>query len=201
MSVSGQTGAGKTQLIRRLLQNKSDMFDPEPSQVLYCYGVYQKAFDEMQQEMPFIQFHCGLPTPAIVNEFSHPTDTRVIICDDLMEQMVKSSDIEALFTRHSHHKNLTIIYINQNLYCPGKHSRTINLNTHYLIIMRNPRDVSTMKTLGRQLGIGNALFEAYTDVHKEPFSYLCVDMSPWGQEDHKLRTKIFKDEDTVIYKV
>ena len=201
MSVTGQTGSGKTCFVRRLLQNKAIMFDPEPAEVMYCYGVYQKAFEEMEKEMPFIKFHCGLPSAQEVNDFADINTNKLIISDDLMHEMVKSSDIEALFTRGSHHKNLTVIYINQNLYCPGKHSRTINLNTHYLIILRNPRDVSTMKVLGRQLGMGNALYDAYTDIHKQPFGYLICDMSPKGVEEYKLRTNIFPGEDTIIYKV
>ena len=115
----------------------------------------------------------------------------VIVYDDMMESIVKSSDMEQMFTKFSHHKNCTVIYINQNIFCPGKHSRTINLNTHYLIIMRNPRDVNTMKVLGRQLGLGNALHEAFMDVHKEPYSYLIVDLSPKSNEQYKLRTKVF----------
>ena len=201
ISLTGQTGSGKTHFIKRLLQNKGDMFKPEPSEVLYCYGVYQKAFEEMEKEMPFLSFHKGLPNAQEIDDFANLNANKMIVCDDLMEQMVKSSEIEALFTRNSHHKNLTVVYINQNLYCPGKHSRTINLNTHYLILMRNPRDVSTMSTLGRQLGIGGALCEAYKDVHKKPFSYLVLDMSPYGEDQYKLRTNIFKGEDTIIYKV
>ena len=118
-----------------------------------------------------------------------------------MESLTKSGVMENLFTRGSHHKNITVIYINQNMYCPGKHTRTINLNTHYLVIMRNPRDVSTMKVLGRQLGIGNALYEAYTDVHKTPFSYLLTDVSPTSDEQYKLLTNIFPGEDLIAYKV
>ena len=192
VSVSGQTGAGKTQFIRRVLSNKKALFEPEPTEVLYCYGVYQKAFEEMEREMPFIKFHSGLPNDTEINSFADINQHKIVIADDLMGSLTQSNVISDLFTRGSHHKNLTVIYINQNIFCPGKHSRTINLNTHYMIIMRNPRDVSTMKVLGRQLGIGNALHEAYTDVHKSPYSYLVTDIHPSSDEQYKLLTNIFQ---------
>ena len=201
ISISGQTGTGKTTFVHRLLKNKGHLFEPEPMEAMYCYGVYQKAFGEMEKEMPFIKFNSGLPTDTDINEFSDSNTNKLIIVDDLMESLTKSGTMENLFTRGSHHKNITVIYINQNMFCPGKHSRTINLNTHYLIIMRNPRDVSTMKILGRQLGIGNALHEAYTDVHKTPFSYLLTDVSPTSDEQYKLLTNIFPGEDLLAYKV
>ena len=201
ISITGQTGSGKTSFVRRLLQNKALLFDPEPTEVMYCYGIYQKAYEEMEQEMPFIRFHGGLPKESQINEFSNINEHKILIADDLMEKMMKSGEMGDLFTRGSHHKNITVIYINQNLYCPGKHARTISLNTQYLSIHRNGRDVNTMKVLGRQLGIGNALHEAYMDAHREPFSYLIVDLSPYSDEQYKLVTKIFPGEDTIVYKV
>ena len=200
MSLTGQTGCGKTTLIRRLLKHKSDLFEPEPTEIMYCYGVYQKAYDEMQHDMPEIKFYGGMPNESVLNDFLDGSH-KCIIYDDMMQSIVKSGDMENMFTKYSHHRNCSVIYINQNVYCPGKHSRTINLNTQYYICMSNPRDVSTMKVMGRQLGMGNALYEAYTDVHKKPYSYLVVDLSPHSQAEYKLWTKIFPNEDTVIYKV
>ena len=200
IDLSGQTGVGKTSFVRRLLAHKDEMFEPIPNEVLYCYSVYQDVFAEMERAMPFIRFHQGLPNENDINDFSDKTN-KLLIVDDLMTKIVKSPDMEDLFTKNSHHKNISVCYINQNIFCPGRYSRTINLNTHYLLIMRNPRDVSTMKVLGRQLGIGNALHEAYMDVHKEPFKYLLVDLSPRSDDQFKLRTDIFPGEDTIVYKV
>ena len=53
ISVSRQTGSGKSEFIRRLLKHKEEMFSPAPDKILYCYGVYQPLFDKMQTEMPY----------------------------------------------------------------------------------------------------------------------------------------------------
>ena len=44
-----------------------------------------------------------------------------------------------------------IIFITQNLFPPGKESRTRNLNTHYYAIFKNPRDTSQFEILARQV--------------------------------------------------
>ena len=49
----------------------------------------------------------------------------------------KDKRILNIFTRGSHHRNLSIIYIVQNLFYQGKDSRSISLNSHYLILFKN----------------------------------------------------------------
>ena len=50
---------------------------------------------------------------------------------------VKNKRIVNLFTSGSHHRNLSMIYIMQNLFHQGKGSRTISLNGHYLVLLKN----------------------------------------------------------------
>lgn len=56
--------------------------------------------------------------------------------------------------------------------------------------------------LARQVfpGQSKAMVEAYQDCMLKQFGYLVVDLSPHAEEDHRLRTNIFKDEVTIIYK-
>ena len=57
------TGSGKTRWVYRLMSNLPDMFEgPEISRILYCYGVYQSLFDEMQQTVSNLQFQEGIPS-------------------------------------------------------------------------------------------------------------------------------------------
>ncbi len=81
----------------------------------------------------------------------------IIILDDLQDRVSKSVEAEQLFTRGSHHKNLTVIYIIQNLYQQGKCARNIALNCHYTILFKNPMDVTQIYNFGRQLGITKLL--------------------------------------------
>ena len=125
----------------------------------------------------------------------------LVILDDLMEQVTSSSDMESLFVKGVHHLHFSVLYINQNLYCKGKHSRTINLNTHIYVLMKNPRDVSQLQCLARQAFLGKSTFlmEAYKDATSQPYGYLVLDFSPGAEEAYRVRTRVFDGEDAIIY--
>ena len=91
----------------------------------------------------------------------------------------------------SHHRNLTVLFLNQNVFTQGKNARNIGLNAHHMILFKNQRDFQQIKSLGRQLGLGKCLEEAYADALSERYGYLVVDMSPHNEDAHRLRTKIF----------
>ena len=188
--LSGTTSSGKSTWIYRFL--KENMFDVKPEKIYYCYGVYQKAFERMKD----VEYVHGLPESF--DKFQGPCHNLIII-DDLQDEVANSKAVEQLFTRDSHHRNLSVVYINQNLFYQGKNSRTIALNTHYTILFRNPRANSQLRILRSQTGLKH-LEEAYADVMKHnQFGYLLIDLSPFSKTEFKLRTRIFPKEDLVIY--
>jgi hypothetical protein len=56
-----------------------------------------------------------------------------------------------IFTKYSHHKNMSVIFTVQNIFHQKKGQRDISLNTMYLILMKNPRDMAQIIYLARQL--------------------------------------------------
>ena len=60
-----------------------------------------------------------------------PRDKHFIILDDLMDET--DQRVASLFTKKSHHRNISVMYIVQNLFHRGKHHRTISLNAHYMV--------------------------------------------------------------------
>ena len=201
ISVTGISGSGKSTFVYKLLKHKNSMFDTHPSKILYCYGVHQPLFEEMENTLSAIKFHKGLPSPTLLEEFSYAPTCNIIVLDDLMDSVVSNGEMEKLFTLGAHHKRLIVIYLNQNMYCKGSKSRTINLNTHYLVLMKNPRDLSQIQCLSRQVfpGKSKLLMEAYLDCMKIPYNYLVVDLSPQSSDDMRLRSAIFPGEDTIVY--
>ena len=85
------------------------------------------------------------------------------------------------------------------MFCQGKCARTVSLNTHYTILLRNPRDVMQVGVLGKQIGMNGTLVEAYTDCMAKPYGYLLIDLSPHSDDAYRLKTNIFPDEDRIIY--
>ncbi len=125
---------------------------------------------------------------------------KLLILDDLMDDVINDKTCQRLFSRHSHHSNLTIVFLNQNMYSRGRCSRTIALNTHYLILLRNSRDLRQISTLARQTGMGKQLTEAYFDAVSRPFGYLLLDLHPQNEHDHfRLRTSIFPPDPVLVY--
>ena len=57
----------------------------------------------------------------------------ILVLDDLMRNCSDDERILDLFTKVSHHCDVTCIYLTQNLLPPGKFSRSISLNAHYII--------------------------------------------------------------------
>ena len=58
-----------------------------------------------------------------------------------------------------------MLYLVQNLFHKNKESRTISLNSQYMVVFKNPRDASQMSHLARQMYPGRVKFvqEAFKD--------------------------------------
>ena len=195
--ISGPTGSGKTYFTLNLLKHLDEMFTESINKIYYFYAVWQSSFEEfMGEQMVYLQ---ELPTEERINSLSNG-DHNLIIIDDMQITALNDAFIANLFSRESHHKNLSIFLILQNLFHQGKYARDISLNSHYFILFKNPRDCQQIRYLGTQLGIRNKLRSAYEDATLLPFSYLLIDLSPKGDGTFMLRSQIFPFEDTVIYK-
>ena len=111
----------------------------------------------------------------------------------------KDKRIVNLFTRGSHHRNLSVIYIVQNLFHQGKDSRSISLNSHYLVLFKNPRDKLQILTLARQMYPGQTdfFFNRYKKAVKRPFGYLLIDLKTTTQDNCRFRTNVLPSEDAL----
>ena len=184
--VAGPTSCGKTVFVFRLIDHVSKMIDPQPNKIVDCYGEYQQAF----ARYPRVVFHQGLPD---WNDFDGSQPILLII-DDLMQET--NETVVNLFTKGSHHRNVSIMYLAQNLFPKNKFARTISLIAHYMVLFKNPRDASQFANLARQMYPKRSQFavKAYKDATREPYSYLLVDLRPEQDDDLRLRTNIFPGE-------
>jgi len=186
--VAGLTGCGKTRFVFKLIENAQVMIDPEPSKIVYCYGEYQHLFDKYQSR---VTFNRGLPN---LEDFDGSEPVLLI-----MNETDKS--VANLFTKGSHHRNVSVAFLVQNLFHKNKHIRTISLNAHYMVLFKNPRDASQFASLARQMYPNKSAFavEPYKDATRVPYSYLFVDLRPEQDEDLRLRTNIFPGETRYVY--
>ena len=203
MLIAGPTNCGKTFWVNRLLMN--DMFTQPVSSILYCYGVYQDFYNVMKNNKAIrgpMTFRQGLPSKADIDTI-HDGKFHIIVLDDLMEQIVKSQEMQQLFTKYCHHLNITAIFISQNIFQQGPHARSISLNCHIIVLFSNKRDESQIRTFARQLypTKWKRFVEVYESNMNFEFSYLVIDCTPSHPRDIKVRSCIFPGETSYTFDI
>ena len=90
-----------------------------------------------------------------------------------------SKDVCDLFTKGSHHKNISVILITQNVFHQGRFCRDISLNAKYSVALKNFRDKSQFQYLARQVHPedSDSLYKAYLDATERPHGYLILDFA------------------------
>ena len=121
-------------LVRRILNHLDELFYSVPTKIIFCDGEYQQMFDEMMQTIPNISFVQGFPSDL----YDIACSNSFIVVDDLMSQCSKDERMSDMFTNGSHHRRISVMYLTQNLFPPGKQSRTTSLNSHYMIVFKIP---------------------------------------------------------------
>ena len=173
--------------------------DNPPEYIIYLYGEYQPLFNQMSVDIPNIQFIEGVP--GDMDQLINPSRRGLMVLDDLISEVSTAKWLTNLFTKGSHHKNLSIILISQNMFQQGREMRTIGLNTEYYIIFKNPRDRSQITNLGKQTHPGHVKFlrDSYVDATSNPYSYLLLDLKGGCPEEVRVRTNIFPGEKHLVY--
>ena len=119
-----------------------------------------------------------------------------------MLKITQSEDCVQLFTVTSHHRNITVLFLTQNLYPPGKYARSISFNCSTVILFRNERDKKQVLTFASQSLPGQTDYfkDAYElSTGRERYGYILIDVSPHTEKTYMLRSRIFPQEDTVVY--
>ena len=142
-----------------------------------------------------VQFIQGIPDNLDDDDFFDPTGNNLLVIDDLFSEASKDQRITGLFTEGSHHRSLSVIGINQNLY--GSKDPTQRRNCHYLVIFKNPVDCQSMMTLARQMypGRREIFMKMFNKATKQPYGYLLVDLKPFTPENERLKHRVMWQDD------
>ena len=155
--VSGPSNCGKTFFVKSVIENASRVISHNVDNIVYIYSCWQPLYDQLLQ-IKNINFVNGVPDSLCDDTLLPPTKNNLLIIDDLMNDASNNIEVQNVFTKYVHHRNLSCIYLVQNLFIQGKSSRTISLNTNYLVLFKNPRDKYQITLLGRQMFPGNKIF-------------------------------------------
>ncbi|KAJ8677278.1 hypothetical protein QAD02_013065 [Eretmocerus hayati] len=163
--ISEATGSGKSCFVQKLVNHIDTISDTQFARIILHYPEWQNGYKELGDR---VEFREGLPE---MSDYTCDPRPKFLIVDDLMHESSSSDSLASLFTKGSHHRGLSIIYITQNIHHQGKGQRDISLNAHYIVICRNLRDRSQIQHLSRQLmpEIPKFLQEAYWNATSRPY--------------------------------
>ena len=180
--IAGPSGSGKTTFVQKLLDEKH-ILNPEPKHKIWFYAQYQSWYEKY----PNITFIQGIPKLS----FFKSNSSYLVVIDDLFQYLNK--ELTQLFACDSHHKNISVIFLTQNIFHKSAETRNISLNATHLVIFKNPRDQLQISHLGKQMfpGKSSYLVEVFKDATKKPFSYLLIDLTPEIDDQFRLRANIF----------
>lgn len=191
---TGPTGSGKSVLMKKILENSNSLIFPNVEECIINYSVWQTLYEQIQVPFP-IKFLEGITN---IEDIPRDNKHRLIIIDDLMNTLSESQEVCDLYTKYSHHLNISVIILVQNLFEKGKYFRTISLNTHYLWLLKSVRDTSIISTLGRQMMNSKFLSKCYKDAVSKKFGHLFIDMKASSDDKYRVRSNTF-DEEVVVY--
>ena len=116
-----------------------------------------------------------------------------------MTQSRGDKRIADLFTKGSHHRNFSVIYIVQNIFQQGRETRNISLSAHYIVLFKSPRDKQQILVLARQVNSGHVqeFMKSYEEATKRPHGYLMLDLKPTTDDQHRLKSNVLPEENIV----
>ena len=82
-------------------------------------------FDRMKKHSN-VHSYKGLPPEGALVKWFKPEHHEILILDDLMEESGNDKRVLGLFSKDSHHRGITALYLTQDLFPPGKFAKTID---------------------------------------------------------------------------
>lgn len=156
---------------------------------------WQSRFDRMKKQSKVL-FYKGLPPQGALVKWFKRDQHGILNLDDLMEESGNDKCVLDLFTKDSHHRGITTLYLTQDLFPPGKFAKTINRKTHYVICFKSPRD---------ETGIRHLLLQVYPEkwcrvlrlflkLSIRPFGYFMLDLHPAFDDRFRIWSHLTKRE-------
>lgn len=191
---TGPSGSGKTHLIRKIISDRNLFFnlDKKKIKVLWAYGQWQPLLDVKISKNVEVKYIDYIPNENDFRKFKPD----ILIIDDFMYEMQKCKEFETLFIKKSHHLNISIFFLVQNPHHYAKMMRTITLNCHYMIYLKNPRDRTQINIIAKQTGF-KFLPQIYAESTLKPYGHIRIDNTPDTPEMLRLIGNI--DKIPVIY--
>ena len=200
--IVGPSGSGKTVFTTKLLTENLDLFEKRPRKIHYCYGAWQKSFDILKKKG--VTFSEGVPEEEDLDKWFPKGEGGVLVMDDLMTEGGDDKTVLNIFTKYSHHRNITVIYLCQDIFPPGKYAKSISRNVHYILAFKNPRDQVGIRSLLLQVfpQKWRTVQEIFGVITAKPFGYMAFDLHPASPDAPRVVSNLLKSEGYVrVYSI
>lgn len=186
--VCGSSQAGKSTFTLRLLGHP-ELFDQPISQIYWFHGISAVNLPND----PRIRTIPGLPDQESLQYISQGGNAhRIVVIDDLLIESLANKDVLAkLWTKTSHHCNMTMILLSQSLF---EIPRIVRNNSHYIILFKALADRLNVSNLGRQLFPGEQSYfmASFNNATDKNYGYLVINTHPRENNSYlRLCTDLF----------
>ena len=197
--LAGASQCGKTSMTLNILRHGDILFEDGRcvQNVVYFYKEWQKSFNGAKNEGLVQQWVNELPSCESIRDRVTLFKDRggsIVVIDDFASQLNK--DIIVIFSVLSHHLNVTVLLLTQNLFSKNPVFREISLNSTYIILFKNPRDASQITSYAKQFSPGkiNYIIDSFREATKRPYSYLLFDHHQSTPDTIRVRSRFLPHE-------
>lgn len=190
--IAAPSMSGKSVFVLKLLKSHKKLMDGCVENIIWSCN--NKAFiPNGLLDIPNIKIYEGLPLSEEI-----PRNTLLVI-DDM--QMSNLKNICNLFTVASHHKNISIFFLVQNLFFSDKFMRTISLNSSHIVLFKSLRDANQVQCLARQIfpDFVSSFMKAYKDATNPDYGHIIIDLSQSCPSCFRIKSNIFSNTGYTVY--
>ena len=191
--LSGSSGCGKTQLAEQIVCENKNIFTSPFEEVVWCFGRHAddtKMFihirSVLEKDNVALHLHEGCPYEAIESNtlFEKPRSAhKALIIDDLFSSPTQNKTLQECFSVLSHHLNITVILIIQNLQAASTGQRvalgTLLRSCSHLVVFVGRRMLPIVKSIGSSFFPGELfrVLEPFNDMIKrgDQHNYIVFD--------------------------
>ena len=200
--ISGISGSGKTQYLHKLCKHAKVMFYPTGiTKIIYVYRHFQDSFRDLINETDNdITFTTEVPNEEQLTELVKDSAHTLLIFDDCLQMLQSNPICQDLCVRLSHHLRMSVVFSAQTASLKGKYGPDIVKNIHANVVLRSPKEVHYIKSLGIMMGKYALLRQAYDMATQKPYSYISIVNHPRRHSHFQIASNIFPDEEpTYVY--
>jgi hypothetical protein len=206
MLIAASSKSGKTDLVKDILINHYFMFDKPVSEIVWAFHPGSRddiLFNKLSSSLTVpIKFVEGYPEHLITTAtlFQKSNETKCLVLDDIVVTALKRPSFIDLFTVLSHHQNINVIAVLQNLHADTSSQRQIMNNVirnlTYLVLFPDRRQLNACRQIARTYfpGEENKLMGPFKHLidSKLKYNYMVID---FNDDDNPVKFNALRETD------